>query len=379
MISGLVLANFKGARNVDIRLAPLTLLSGLNSAGKSTVLQSIALVRQSFAGYRPSFDAIELRGPLVEIGSFGDVITHGAKTDTVCIGIRKDGQDWSCSFSGEFSSSFVDAVKMEGEIPQELLGSNFQLLLADRAAPATRFPTPLGRRVLAGALGARGEFTADVLARSALESDPISKARQIASSLPMEPDLALKVAPTSSLIDQVSAWLQFISPGVRVRAESIATTDDVKLVFEYIGRRGLEETASPIRPTNVGFGLTYALPVLVSALTLPVGSLLLLENPEAHLHPRGQFNLGLLLAKAASDGVQIIVESHSDHILNGIRVAAKQGLISGDSVAFHYFTRSVETGDVNVESPALMDDGSIPVWPSGFFDEWDNAVMKLLE
>lgn len=380
MITGLSLANFKGSKYLDINIEPLTLLSGLNSAGKSTVLQSLCLARQSFGAEGAVPNAVELRGPLVEFGVFRDLISHGAETDSVSIGIRSEGGAWLCAFTADLNQSFATAFELEGTFPRELIGSDFQLLLADRAAPATRFPTPLGRHVLAGKLGARGEFTADVLARSAMEPEPVPVTRQAGFDAVMTGGaVGIKVAPTASLLDQVSAWLQYISPGVRVRAETIATTDDVKLVFEYVGRRGLEETATPIRPTNVGFGLTYVLPVIVAALTLPRGGTLLLENPEAHLHPRGQFYLGVLLAKAAHDGVQVLVESHSDHVLNGIRVSAKQRIIAGSSVAFHYFTRDIETGGVAVESPPLMDDGSIPVWPAGFFDEWDNALMKLLE
>jgi predicted ATPase len=107
--------------------------------------------------------------------------------------------------------------------------------------------------------------------------------------------------------------------------------------------------------------------------------LLLLENPEAHLHPQGQAALGELIARCANDGIQIIVETHSDHLLNGVRLAVKKGLIANADVVLHFFSRSVETGEAFVQSPAILENGRLSNWPDGFFDQWDKDVDALLE
>jgi len=104
-----------------------------------------------------------------------------------------------------------------------------------------------------------------------------------------------------------------------------------------------------------------------------------MENPEAHLHPQGQSALGELVARCASDGVQIIVETHSDHLLNGVRLSVKRKIINKENVALHFFSRSVETGEASVETPAIMDNGRLSNWPSGFFDQWDKDVAALLD
>jgi predicted ATPase len=119
--------------------------------------------------------------------------------------------------------------------------------------------------------------------------------------------------------------------------------------------------------------------VVVACLAAPAGSLLLLENPEAHLHPQGQVALGALAALAASDGVQIIVESHSDHFLNGIRLAVRRSLLSESCTAIHFFTRDISTGDSDIESPALLADGRLSNWPDGFFDQWDKSLDELVD
>jgi predicted ATPase len=105
----------------------------------------------------------------------------------------------------------------------------------------------------------------------------------------------------------------------------------------------------------------------------------MIENPEAHLHPQGQSQMGELLAKTAADGVQILVETHSDHLINGIRRTVKKGgSLSSDSTAFHFFSRG-EPGTGSVfETPTLSADGRFNKWPSGFFDEWDKAVLELI-
>jgi len=133
------------------------------------------------------------------------------------------------------------------------------------------------------------------------------------------------------------------------------------------------------RATNVGFGITYILPVIVAALASPVGTLLLIENPEAHLHPKGQVCRGDLLARAAHAGVQVVVETHSDHVLNGIRLAVRDGRLQPDHVQMHFFRRPERGGQANeVVSPRVDRNGRISSWPNDFFDQWDKSLEALL-
>ncbi len=114
------------------------------------------------------------------------------------------------------------------------------------------------------------------------------------------------------------------------------------------------------RPTHTGFGLTQILPVFVAALSEPEGGILLVENPEVHLHPAGQALMSEFLADVARAGVQVIVETHSDHVLNGIRRAVKTGRLVPEQVAIHLFKpRSAE--ETQVHSPALDANGNIDV------------------
>ncbi|MEI7894104.1 MAG: DUF3696 domain-containing protein [Myxococcales bacterium] len=188
-------------------------------------------------------------------------------------------------------------------------------------------------------------------------------------------------SPSARLLPQVTAWMGEISPGVRLETQAFADLSLARLSFSFVAGGA---TSRPLRPTSVGFGLSYTLPVVVALLSAPAGSLVLVENPEAHLHPRGQAAMGDLVVRAAAAGVQVIVETHSDHVLNGVRIAVKEGRAGPEHVGFHFFRRATETRDGDtrlvhvVDSPCIDTDGRIDCWPAGFFDQYDLSLEKLL-
>ena len=167
------------------------------------------------------------------------------------------------------------------------------------------------------------------------------------------------------------------SPGLRIELMADVTKDAVSLRYRFEARRGVSNS---FRATNVGFGVSYTLPVVVAILSASPGDLILLEAPEAHLHPRGQSRLGELLARAASSGVQILVETHSDHVMNGVRVAVHEGLLPSNNAGFLYFgwDPKLEDGATSVRQIVMDEDGRINDWPDGFFDEMDRNLEILL-
>jgi len=127
------------------------------------------------------------------------------------------------------------------------------------------------------------------------------------------------------LLSNVRAWMGELSPGISLEVQNYPGIQKASVAYEY--DTGPEKRfTSLLRPTNVGFGITYAFPIVVAVLSAKTGDTLLVENPEAHLHPGGQFKIGRMLALTAAGGVQVFVETHSEHVLNGARIAVKNGI-----------------------------------------------------
>ena len=205
----------------------------------------------------------------------------------------------------------------------------------------------------------------------------------------------VKVAPVLSypgtsdygLLPQINSWMSVVSPGANLNLAK--NSERTRALLDIDFEHG-EDTAPRYRPQNVGFGISYTLPVLALILTAHRGDVLIIENPEAHLHPRGQAEIGKLLAKAAAYGVQIFVETHSDHVINGVRVAVKRNDISSDDVKIAFFERKPhevkdETSSLKKEIFTTVKDilvdknGSLSEYPEDFMDEWNNQLMELLK
>ena len=107
---------------------------------------------------------------------------------------------------------------------------------------------------------------------------------------------------------------------------------------------------------------------------------MIIENPEAHIHPRGQAEMGRLIALAAASGMQLFVETHSDHIVNGIRVAVKEELIESKKVNISYFYRqTTETEQFcQIQNIQVDKNGELSDYPTDFMDEWNNQLLKLI-
>lgn len=190
------------------------------------------------------------------------------------------------------------------------------------------------------------------------------------------------------LIEQVNAWLDEISPGARFCVERVELGDDENFVVK-IGF-GEESDMRRFKPQNVGLGISYVLPVLATLLTAWPDAIVIIENPEAHIHPRGQVKLGELIARAAAFGVQLFVETHSDHVINGVRVAVRDGILKPEDVNIAFFERKeqlkenpVDDSDMEIFSEVrniqVDANGSLSEYPEDFMDEWNNQLMELMK
>jgi predicted ATPase len=126
-------------------------------------------------------------------------------------------------------------------------------------------------------------------------------------------------------------------------------------------------------PTNTGFGVSYCLPVIVAGLIAPSDGLLIVDSPEAHLHPAAQSAIGGFLATVAASGVQVIVETHSDHVLNGIRRATSaEGILHHSLIRVLFFDASPEPRQLTISEYGAVSD-----WPVGFFDQLEADLGEI--
>jgi predicted ATPase len=384
MIEQIHLKNFKSSRDLTIPLASLSVLSGLNGSGKSSVLQAIALIRQSLAlseGYGKRH--LHLRGPLIQLGTSSDVLSERADDDSISISFACNQQThtWKAS---DIRAEDDDILLLDENqsvntsvFEDTFLHTAFQFLQADRLTPEAQYDRSDSLNRATGFLGIHGEYTPAYLASQG-ERLLVSEGRQIhVAPLGVSETLFRQIVGTPRLNDQVAGWMQHFSPGINFKAERLTDTDLVALRYRYTSPV-VAQSSNARRPSNVGYGLTYSLPIVVACLSAPIGSIILLENPEAHLHPRGQIALGKLIAQCAADGVQIVTETHSDHVLNGIRLAVKQSHIPADKVRICNFTRDIASGDTYIELPTILPNGELSAWPDGFFDEWEKSIEALL-
>lgn len=377
MITSLHLLNFKPFANQFLEFKKLTLFSGLNSTGKSSVMQSLLLLRQSYQqGLLPE-KGLALNGYFVNIGTARDALFEGAKEDLIGFDIvwgNNNKATWRFKYDREVDVLNIDSEPVSSEVyKSNLFANNFHYLQAERLGPRPFNEMSDYQVRQLGQLGIKGEYAAHFLAingRAAIPNSNLS-----------HPDVKLKrqnleQTPNKSmdLIDQVEAWMGEISPGTRLKIDAKSDVDLMSFQYSY-------GDSNPYRATNVGFGISYTLPIIVAALASTPGTIILIENPEAHLHPKGQVKMGQLLAWAASGGVQVVIETHSDHVLNGIRLAVHGGKLDPKDVQLHYFQRQNKEGQAvtDVVSPKIDRNGRIDRWPDGFFDEWDNSLEILLE
>ena len=247
-----------------------------------------------------------------------------------------------------------------------IFGEGFSYIAADRLGPQSSYQKSYYEVWEQDNIGNHGEFATHYLSMHG--TDKVKNKRII-----------LNEPKQDMIINQDEHWMGKITPGIAFRIEDYGHSNRIGLTVHQESASGAEYFSVQ----NVGFGISYVLPVVLSLVKAKQGDLLVLENPEAHLHPAGQRQMGELMARAASGGVQIIVETHSDHVLNGIRLAVKEKNILPEEIKLNFFTRKSEEidGEIRmmpyIDRPNILESGRLSYWPDGFFDEWDKAIDEL--
>jgi predicted ATPase len=375
MITALDIRNFKCFEHLRLPFGELTLLTGFNGGGKSSAIQPLLLLAQGLRSAEVQ-GTFPLNGPLVRLGTVGDVLPSDVGNGIIEFNIHGKADEASWSFAARAGDRFLHVVSPDENRPVAQQSDNpirspnasageagvlqnlieLTYISAVRGGTADSFPIPDEGSGQVGKVGIDGCF-APYRYDDSVDNEVPERRRH-----PGE--------PATSVRKQLDAWIATLFPGAQANVQSIPQVSLLSLQFR------LSQIGAWRRPANVGYGLTYAFPILVALLLAQDDQVVIIDSPEAHLHPSAQSQMGRILAHFAAGGVQILVETHSDHLLNGARLAVKERALPQSALAIHFFTRASKDGH-GVISPRVDIEGRIDEWPDGFFDQSEKDLARL--
>ncbi len=363
MLKQITLKNFKCFKEeTNFPLAKITLLTGINGKGKSSFLQSLLLMRQSLE-HDEGLQSLILNGDWVQLGMIDDIknSNNPREVETLFRFIaegREGEKKFECTIHGNVREALIGDVKIAPESKLSHFPVDFRkihYLAADRLGPQPFYP----KRMLDGfvSVGAKGEYVANVLH---LKGDHLVN------------EMLYLGEDAQTLEQQTEEWLREIFDGAKI---TLMGTEEESSILTLLFNN--TESEKRYKPANIGFGYSYILPIVVSGLIAEPGEILIVENPEAHLHPRAQSKLTHFLARVASCGVQVFIESHSEHIFNALRVCVKNNdfSLTNKDISVLYF---MESEDQPVVQVPINADGSVDDWPEDFFDQLEKDLKIII-
>ncbi|ELJ8516202.1 DUF3696 domain-containing protein [Vibrio cholerae] len=349
MIKEISIKGYKSFLDEKLILKNLTILTGLNGSGKSSFIQSVRMVFES-----------NKEQPFLEgLGDYSELKSvHAGPSPIISITAKNE--------RNETNSIELNATNFSVE---REFGHIIEYISAERLGPKTSLPIKLNRSI---SVGEQGEFCADFYNKfkSSLVCKNLRHPEQVSNTLE----------------NQLAEWMRGISPNLKFKFSVDSAHDLSTIEIDYR------------RATNTGFGISYSLPIVLSSLVLSSencfdfehphaevwyedlkskGAILIVENPEAHIHPSGQTQLGILLALLSASGVQVIMETHSDHVIDGVRIAVKEcGNLNAEDVIIKYFVKN-SSEPSKCHDIYVMPNGSLSHWPEGFFDQIQANLRRL--
>lgn len=352
----LTIDNFKCFKHLEIVLPNLTILVGSNGMGKSTIIQSLLLIRSA---WEKENDALELNGPYgLSLGTNASVLNQEADDSVIQFQLRDE--------SGEIIAELrliADTQEEELKLKKEYRGfytldgifhDEFYFLSAERTGPRISQkmePLPFNYT------GIYGEHTGQLLAERFLKIE--ENRRHPKSGAPYLPV-------------HVNAWMNEILPGVDLTADK-----NISMQTSQIRIRN-KISSEYVESTNIGFGISYSLPIVVQGLVAEQGRYFLVENPEAHLHPAAQTKMGEFLAMLAEKGLRVIIETHSDHLLDGIQLYAASHPEMRKDITIYNFGLDEEQ-EISVSTIEYDNEFDYTRWPDGFMDQTNKNFKKFNE
>ena len=399
MITELRAQNFKSWEDTGkLRFAPLTGLFGANSSGKTSILQVLLMLKQTVE--RPAKDSSDWN----ELLYFGDQrsLVNLSNFDAV---IHEHQQDLSLGIS--VSWKLLEQINIEGNLTDFL---SFSTAIKKSGLYGFRYIvdecdfelewTPQGH--IFKSAGVRPFRFYGVIKSTELEELflPLQNAFENLfsrilylgplrehprprytwdgdhpKSIGQEGEKAIPALLSGRIrrfpIDeQILNWLQRLEliHSYDLRPVSGAGRDYEFLVKKYKG-------GPDVRLTDIGFGVSQVLPVLILCYYAPEGSILILEQPEAHLHPKVQTELAdVLIDVVKNRNLQIILESHSEYLLSRLQRRIAEKKIAATDTALYFC--EIKDGTSEIEQLNVDEYGNIRNWPQDFFGDVTGELIK---
>ena len=373
----LSIKNFKCFLSEEIFFNDLSILVGANSSGKSSAIWALLLMREFFIANEDIIEEVIDKKILPKsVGlnnerglNIGDTkgILHYHFSEEVIKFKMVDGDNYGCTLNYFIAKEEARKIKINKHedycidkdfLKNPLFGKNtFRYLCAERLGPQNSQSLS---NEYNPTVGIRGEFLAHVISTNARTK--VMKERHC--PYPDKSDANFQV--------QLNLWLNYIIPNIEVRSK---ISESQLAMMDFIIKN--RPSDGNIAPPNMGFGVSYFLPILATCLLAPRESLIIIENPEAHLSPRGQSRMGFFLGFMVNAGLKIVIETHSDYIVNGIRLAVKENILDYEKVIFNYFNMPAEKTSPVITSIKMDKYAKLELWPLGFFDQIDQDLMRL--
>jgi predicted ATPase len=384
-ITRIAVEGFKSiATKQSIDIAPLTILAGANSSGKSSIMQPLLMLKQTL---EQTFDPgpLWIGGPNVHFTSADQFLPQrndGGPVSDLALEISLMKAEFDITFrkgsagmevlrerSSTGLADYTLRPKMTSEEIEELVGrgsgSHFDVvrnrfLLSFRSSDGlgigvTAWIEPIFRKVI-HVPGLRGTRSRTYPATAIGPSFPGTFDYYVASVI------AHWQSERSAIADALNQDLRYVGLSQKVVANRLNDTE-IELQVSRLAEAGGDDLLNIV---DVGFGVSQTLPVLVALRAAGDDHLVYLEEPEIHLHPRAQTKLADILADAAKRGVRVVAETHSSLLLTAIQTLVAKGELDPKLVKLHWFQRDPKTGITQVCSADLDENGAFGDWPEDF-------------
>ncbi|MER7679685.1 DUF3696 domain-containing protein [Streptomyces sp. NPDC096934] len=415
-----------GQRNV-IALKPLTLIAGVNSSGKSSIIQPLLLLKQTAdAPYDPG--PLQLDGPNVSVTKIEQVLSKTlsatARSRGFSVGIstgkgntkvrfNKDsnGNLRVAEYSGYFLPNQEEPISIREGMPQAQLrktllplleGSDLPDLFKRKNSKITvlrdRFMLSPGVEYERGKttttfplnFSGRGDDLSDIASRiihlPALRGNPLRTYRTAAVDVRYPGRFDTYTAgiiaywqnyKRAEKLQQLRKDVEELGLTWKIEARQVDDTQ-VELLVGRLPQARQGGARDLVNIADVGFGVSQTLPVVVALLAATPGQLVYLEQPEIHLHPRAQLKFAELVRRAIDRGVRVVIETHSSLFLRAVQTLIATGALDPEDVAMHWFTRDRQTGETQISTADLQPDGSFGDWPEDFDDVYMSSEATYL-